>query len=152
MTNLRILNGRVGDDAGNGVTTCQKYNGCSTVDLVRCSPPLTPAINHFSVLPQHPFSDHSAIYFSIVVAPKPCENAFKKTIDKMIWNHQDKDIFVESMQWQDVLSIFNEMIEITERNSVDEVSVNTAVMFVQMPLEKLQTLYFWGKNTLTLEI
>ena len=136
MTNLRILNGRVGDDAGIGATTCHKYNGCSTVDLVLCSPPLIPTINHFSVLPQHPFSDHSAIRFSIVVAQKPCENAFKKTIDKMIWNHQDKDIFVESMQSQDVLSIFSEMIEITERNSVDEESVNTAVILCTDAIRK----------------
>ena len=48
----------------------------------------------------------------------------------MIWNHQDTDIFVESMQSQEVLSIFNEMIEITERNSVDEVSVNTVVILI----------------------
>ena len=54
----------------------------------------------------------------------------------MIWNHQDKDIFVESMQSQDVLSIFNEMIEITERNSVDEVSVNTAVILCTDAIRK----------------
>ena len=146
MTNLRILNGRVGDDAGIGATTCHKYNGCSTVDLVLCSPPLIPTINHFSVLPQHPFSDHSAIRFSIVVAQKPCENAFKKTIDKMIWNHQDKDIFVESMQSQDVLSIFSEMIEITERNSVDEVSVNTAVILCTDAIRKAADPLFLRKK------
>ena len=41
------------------------------------------------------------------------------------------------MQWQDVLSIFNEMIEITERNSVDEVSVNTAVILCTDAIRKV---------------
>ena len=70
----------------------------------------------------------------------------------MIWNYQDNDIFVKSMQSQDVLSIFDKMIEITERNSVEEVSVNTAVILCTYAIRKAADPLFYEQNTPTLDI
>ena len=60
-SNLRIVNGRVGKDAGIGRVTCIKYNGSSMVDYILCSNNLLSMFDDFEVLPNLMFSDHCSL-------------------------------------------------------------------------------------------
>ena len=65
MCNLRIANGRLGQDAGVGNFTCQTYNGQSCVDYVIFSPNLINDIEMFTVEPQTEYSDHCPVTFML---------------------------------------------------------------------------------------
>ena len=47
LTGMRIMNGRIGEDAVVGKYTCVKENGCSVVDYVLCRPDMMPYFNTF---------------------------------------------------------------------------------------------------------
>ena len=69
--NLRILNGRTGQDMGVGKLTCFKYNGSSCVDYIMCSPALYKEFVCFEVGDPNIYSDHCWIDFSLSVGQKP---------------------------------------------------------------------------------
>ena len=50
MCNLRVVNGRVGEDRSRGRITCVTYNGQSVMDYVLCSPSLFARIRCFQLL------------------------------------------------------------------------------------------------------
>ena len=63
LTGMRIMNGRVGEDAVVGKYTCVKENGRSVVDYALCRPDMMPYFNTFSVGDPNICTDHCAISF-----------------------------------------------------------------------------------------
>ena len=62
---MRIINGRLGDDAGVGRFTCVKGNGHSVVDYVLCKSDMFFLVNSFDVDEPNILSDHCVVSFSL---------------------------------------------------------------------------------------
>lgn len=93
MCRLSIVNGRTGKDRDIGKWTCTKYNGQSVVDYVICSRDLYPKISSFEVSDPLPFSDHSAVYFSLEIGQPIDPTGTTGSYHKLRW-HNDKKIRV----------------------------------------------------------
>ena len=80
-SNLRIVNGRMGNDAGIGRVTCIKYNGSSLVDYILCSETLLSCFTEFEVMSNVMFSDHCPISACISIEyhhkVNECKNRIK---------------------------------------------------------------------------
>ena len=127
MANLRIANGRIGKDTGKGSTTCTRYNGCSTVDYVLCSPNCVKNLmNDLCVLPQHEFSDHNLITMEIgvryTIVDVQC-----RSYQKMVWDNDKCDEYVHTLNSNDCVSKLNEMAHLIENSDPNETTVNEAV-------------------------
>ena len=66
-TNIRILNGRYGNDKEIGDFTCIKTNGKSLIDYMLCSPIITQNQSNFTIHEKQPESDHKPISISLLV-------------------------------------------------------------------------------------
>ena len=83
---LRIINGRLGDDAGIGNFTFQSARGKSLIDYVLCTPSLFNLISNFCVHEISVFSDHAPLQFTIsskfnTIIPKN-----KSEVKKLLWD------------------------------------------------------------------
>ena len=68
-SNLRIVNGRVGDDAADGQFTFLSTSGCSLIDYVLFPCNLFPIISNFIVHDLQSFSSHSPIQITFETYP-----------------------------------------------------------------------------------
>ena len=101
LTGMRIMNGRVGEDAVVGKYTCVKENGCSVVDYVLCRPDMIPYFNTFLVGDPNICTDHCAISFSLgnlnvkvdELANDSCE--FVEYTYK--WDNDKKDMYINTL-------------------------------------------------------
>ena len=85
---LRIINGRIGDDAGIGNFTFQSARGKSLIDYVLCSPSLFKIVCSFSVHDISVFSDHAPLQFTISSKFNTVIPENKSEVKKLLW---DKD-------------------------------------------------------------
>ena len=95
-TNMLMLNGRCGSDAGVGMFTRSDTTGDSVVDYVLCSPDIYDCINDFAIGTKYPESDHLPLVFSI-----RCDTVKSDHSDgvsdvkdwspycKYVWSHDD---------------------------------------------------------------
>ena len=67
MCNLRVVNGRVGEDRSRGRITYVTDNGESVMDYVLCSPSLFDRIRRFEVLDPNQCSDHSPLICGVQI-------------------------------------------------------------------------------------
>jgi hypothetical protein len=126
QTGLRILNGRIGEDAGIGKYTFVGHRGCSLVDYVIVSETVYPFFTSFVVHDPNPLSDHCLIECV-------CENNINLqnhqpvydvnddgyvTIDsKYIWNTELKENYISALS-DDVVADKLSDLTIKTRNAV----------------------------------
>ena len=97
--NLRLCNGRFGDDKGVGKFTYIGHNGKSVIDYVIMSPSLIHSITRFYVDEPNILSDHCAVYFSLRTITKADDitdnriNAGKHISKKYVWDSEKADDF-----------------------------------------------------------
>ena len=128
MSNLRIVNGRVCEDAGIGSYTCCQYNGSSQVDLVLCSQSLlNEKFTQFEVLSQTEHSDHNPVIFSLDTNHTETDSDYTGETYRMKWDNDKRDHFVQSLSQDSCREIFDEMLEIMDTNIANEDTVNSAV-------------------------
>lgn len=117
---LRILNGRVGDDAGIGNFTFQSAQGKSLIDYVLLSPGMFDIINGFTVHHISVFSDHAPIQFSIKSNVSSTSSEEPYEIKKLVWDTSKLGQFIHSLSGElDTLNSFVNDI-VSENISVDE--------------------------------
>ena len=115
-TELKIVNGRMGDDAGHGSFTFMSANGQSMIDYVLMSHDLFPLINNFIVHDFYSCSAHAPIQLNIDVNyyhPIPEEYGIK--VEKIIWDSEKTNEFKDVLffQSENLNTIVNEIIDST---------------------------------------
>ena len=144
--NLRILNGRCGQDKGVGEFTCHTTNGESTVDYIIVSDSLIPNVCEFSVdILDGTTSDvHSAISMSlspdsttgpqnnleeVVVTTQPSESY------KIKWKEDLKNTFKESFSEVDVSQLLGKLhnydTENPDQESIDNITNELANVYIK---------------------
>ena len=92
-TDLKIVNGRCGDDAGKGEITFMTDNGQSLIDYVLVTPELFPFIHNFVVHDFHSLSPHAPIQviFNFDME-RPNKSSVHYTYENISWcNDTDKN-------------------------------------------------------------
>ena len=95
---LRIVNGRLGDDAGIGNYTFQSVQGCSLIDYVLFPPTLFDIISKFTIHDISVYSDHAPIQFSLLANVKSTVQEEQSEVTKIVWDSSKLNEF------RDVLS------------------------------------------------
>ena len=129
---IMIANGRCGKDNFVGKVTC---GVSSLIDYVICSPEMLCLINDFEVVPFcELLSDkHSPILFTFKKLPEPVievESANTKVqhSEKIIWNNNEKDNFVKSIDINHVKNIEHLLNECNESlNTIDQKKIEDIV-------------------------
>ena len=128
MSNLRIVNGHVGEDAGKGEYTCTTYQGQSLVDLVLCYEEMFELFETFKVLPQTELSDHNPIHFSIKLTRSIDSNrSGEHDYVKMVWNNDKAGEFLDLLNGNVCQIKFQEMNDIISLGDDSQESVSLAV-------------------------
>lgn len=144
QTGLRILNGRVGSDAGIGKYTFVGHRGSSLVDYVLASNDIFTLITDFSVEEPNILSDHCLISLELqlpgTVSDKNSENTYHvgngQVHSKLVWNNDFKDRFVEELQSESIASQFNDLISLAE-NCSNASDINNVVNSTVTVLENV---------------
>ena len=119
MCNIRIVNGRVNPDGiRGGKFTCITHRGCSAVDYLLCSAEYIDIVKHFEVLETDIFSDHRPICFEIEYVCNDTNLETHVLTEKMIWNNDKKDIFVEKLNSPSTTEMFDAMVELIEQQGI----------------------------------
>ena len=125
-TGLRIINGRLGDDAGIGKFTCIKKNGSSVVDYVLCKQGMFPLINYFVVDEPNILSDHCIVSFSLNTFIDCRETAKDEGRDLQFvyrWDNDKKQDYLDALNSDSVLKgisvIKNQLNEVTNENELN---------------------------------
>ena len=83
---LRILNGRLGEDAGIGNFTFQSSRGKSVIDYVICSPSLFKIVHSFCVHDISVFSDHAPLQLIIRSNVNTVISQGSEVVKKLSWD------------------------------------------------------------------
>ena len=135
-TNLNILNGRVGTDAGVGEFTCKRVNGCSTIDYALASACLFPSISELYIDTfDKCLSDvHSPVCVSIsreqvfpvvldpVVSNKPVKNEKSKVV-RTRWEPQLQTHYTDAFCINEVEN-FSEALDAVSSQQVTQESID----------------------------
>ena len=127
---VKIVNGRIGDQNNSKNFTCYANSGQSTVDYLIASPYLFTVITWFSVYPMSQFSDHCLLSFELKV--KLTNNDLNRNntcFKKMMWNNDCTNDYKTALGNDECLSMFNDMTNVINSGNTDESSVNQAVDF-----------------------
>ena len=92
-TDMRIVNGRLHNDAQVGSFTCMIVNGESLVDYLLTSYENFSIVHDFKILPFNEFSIHAPLYFSIVTQVFVSQRETNQDWYSTRWNEEQKDIF-----------------------------------------------------------
>ncbi|MCG8046841.1 MAG: hypothetical protein N0E48_14600 [Candidatus Thiodiazotropha endolucinida] len=97
-TDLRIVNGRLGSDAGVGQFTFMSATGQSLIDYVIISQDIFPIVTAFVVHELHPCSSHVPIQINLKVNYKIPESPDETIyVDRLKWDESKSDEFVQQM-------------------------------------------------------
>ena len=88
MYDIRIANGRVGDDDGVGDFTYMNYNGQSVIDYVMCSSQLLQNMSCFKLLHFNENSDHRPVVFEIDLNWDDMVSEAEGIIEKIVWTSE----------------------------------------------------------------
>ena len=123
-TDIRIVNGRMGEDAGSGNMTFMNANGESVIDYVLMSSELFKLIDNFIVHDFYSFSSHSPIQVNLIVKnfkQNDIDENIKST-SKIRWDENKK------CQYKDVLSVESGKFEEIVNNIIsDNINFNEGV-------------------------
>ena len=92
-TDMRIVNGRLHNDAQVGSFTCMTANGESLVDYLLTSYENFSSVLDFKILPFNEFSNHAPLYFSIATQVYVSQRETTQDWYSTRWNEEQKDIF-----------------------------------------------------------
>ena len=142
-SDLRIVNGRVGDDANVGSFTFESSRGSSLIDYVLASINLFPIFTNFIVHDMHTCTSHAPISFCLK-AEFSCkaEQCNLKEVEHIQWDNEKNDIF------KDILSNKMELLNSTVDNVFNQMGdLNSAVdTFADVLYSSAYTVY--GKKKL----
>ena len=130
--NLFIVNGRVGKDKGIGRKTFRKT---STIDYTICTANCFPFLTQFEVIELDPiFSDgHSLLSWSLNINLTTNDTNDKPayyTNSRSKWSEKDRDIFVSSIDMQQVLSLHETLDTISPSpEAMENITENIAQIF-----------------------
>ena len=128
MCNLRILNGRVGNDKIFPKKTCFVYNGSSTVDLMLGSPSLFKYFVDFVVHDPLVFSDHAPVSLSLSVKHvPPAVHKCISRVEKSIWNDSKATAYKENLLKDNCTNMLSNMMNIAEDYTRVSTDINIAV-------------------------
>ena len=134
---MRIINGRLRDDAGIGRFTCIKGNGRSVVDYVMCKPDMFFLVNSFTVDEPNILSDHCTVSFWLNTSVDCRETASGEGRDLQFiyrWDDNKKQEYLDALNSQSTLEgisgIKNQLNDVTSENELNE-NVNAFLYFVQ---------------------
>ena len=117
-TDLKIVNGRVGDDTGIGQYTLMSANGQSLIDYAVMSQDIFPVITNFVVHELHSCSTHVPIQINFKVSyelPEKANESFN--IDKLIWDNSKLAIFMDKISSE--INSFNTIVDKTVSSEYD---------------------------------
>lgn len=134
QTGLRILNGRVGKDAGIGKHTFIGSRGSSLVDYILASEHLFNFVSQFEVEEPNLLSDHCLVSFElnikIVVLEGNYENLrptqTSKLHSKVVWNGDLKNQFIAALNSNNVCSSLNDL-KMTVENCINSNEIDNVV-------------------------
>ena len=92
-TDMRIVNGRLHNDAQVGSFTCMTANGESLVDYLLTSYENFNIIHDFKILPFNEFSNHAPLFFSIATQVYESQRETTQEWHSTRWNEVNKDTF-----------------------------------------------------------
>ena len=92
-TDVRIVNGRLHNDAQVGSFTCMIANGERLVDYLLTSYENFSIVHDFKFLPFNEFSIHAPLYFSIATQVFVSQRETNQDWYSTRWNEEQKDIF-----------------------------------------------------------
>ena len=119
---LRIVNGRLGDDAGIGNYTFQSVQGCSLIDYVLFPPTLFDIISKFTIHDISIYSDHAPIQFPLLSNVKSTVQEEQSEVTKIVWDSSKLNEF------RDVLNNKLECLDSYVNNIVsDNANIDTGV-------------------------
>lgn len=122
-SNLKIINGRIGDDAGVGSFTNMSIKGNSLIDYVLCSYDLFPFVTDFIVHDFHTCSTHAPIQVNFDMKCLPDTNDKNvNTYEKIVWDNVKTDEFKNVINSE--IFIIDEIVNNIVTSSVD---LNTGV-------------------------
>jgi len=117
-SSLKIVNGRIGDDAGTGSFTFMSSKGQSLIDYVLCTYELFPFILDFNVHDFQTCSSHAAIEVKININSKLSSgNIESQSRDKIVWNSDESYKYADSVN-TDIDSIVN-IVNCITSNDID---------------------------------
>ena len=90
---LRIVNGRLGLDAGQGNFTYQSVLGKSVIDYVLLQPEMFENVIHFAVHGIYTFSDHAPVQISFDIKERTPVESQNKVVHKLVWDKNRVDCF-----------------------------------------------------------
>ena len=90
---MRIVNGRLHNDAQVGWFTCMTANGESLVDYLLTSYENINIIHDFKILPFNEFSNHAPLFFSIATQVYESQRETTQEWHSTRWNEVNKDTF-----------------------------------------------------------
>jgi len=135
QTELRILNGRVGQDAGVGKYTFVGHRGSSLVDYVIVSESLYPFMQSFNVHDPNPLSDHNIIEFSFENDSSAYINNAHDDINdeydatpincKYVWNDDLKCEYIDAINCSSFIETLDDIRIHTEScHTIDDINEN----------------------------
>jgi exonuclease III len=118
-SNVKIVNGRLGEDAGIGNYTNMSANGNSLIDYVICSQDLFPFISNFRVHDSQTCSTHVPIEVCIKTKYTYLNdfNLCTTKVDKLVWNSEKVPEFKDKIQTE--LEKFEKLIDEIESKFVN---------------------------------
>lgn len=159
-TGFRVVNGRIGEDAGVGKCTYVGSRGSSLIDFVVADPELFRYFSNFCVEDPNILSDHCVVKFALnfvmsyndtnesVESQEGCD--FEESDNphvckgKYMWDNDKADEFVNKLQSADVQYQLNSIKDcINQATSTDEID-NTVNLFTN--LIETVSLPFYKKN------
>lgn len=122
QTGLRILNGRIGKDAGIGKYTFVGSRGSSLVDYVLTNEELFTLFPHFQVEEPNLLSDHCLIQFELKTDAIKTGGQYEsgkstqttKLQSKVVWDIDQKDQYINSLSSEDIYSRLNDVTRSVE--------------------------------------
>ena len=150
--NIFIVNGRVGKDKGIGRKT---FRETSTIDYTICTANCFTFLTQFEVIELDPiFSDgHSLLSWSLNINLTTNDTNDKPayyTNSRSKWSEKDRDIFVSSIDMQQVLSLHETLDTISPSpEAMENITENIAQIFNNASFKAFKPknkIYFQGEN------
>lgn len=125
---LRICNGRLGDDRNIGKFTFRASSGRSVVDYVITNITMFEAIQSFKICDPNILSDHCVLEFSIlknenIYTAQAGETGFSEGLNKKYaWDDMKKDHYIFNLNKVegDVLTLTQNLIQVQESDDIDK--------------------------------
>lgn len=116
-SDLRIVNGRVGNDANTGQFTCTTANGSSVVDYFLCKAQDLDLVQNLKVEQPTPYSDHNLLHITLPFQQLHNENVNNETVGKgmhkLVWKTEKQDLYIQQLTLEETENKFVEIFSQT---------------------------------------